>query len=87
MVQSRSRRASSRVVLRRESFNKVGSQVRVPDVERAFARKGELGAVIAEFIHLRVIELDDADKPRRAEQPPLQDARTPAVASLAHCRF
>lgn len=37
-------------------------------IKRAVAQKGELGAVISEFIHLRVIELDDADKLRRGEK-------------------
>ena len=37
-------------------------------VERALAQEGELRAVIAEFIDLRVIELDDADDLRRREK-------------------
>ena len=35
-------------------------------IERAVAQESELGAVIAKFIDLRVIELDDADELRRS---------------------
>jgi len=37
-------------------------------IERAIAQKGELGAVIAEFIDLGVIKLDDPNDLRRAEK-------------------
>ncbi len=46
-------------------------------IKRAVAQEGELGAVIAEFIDLRVIELDDADELRRSEQLAAALAQTP----------
>jgi hypothetical protein len=48
-------------------------------IEHALAQKRELGMVTAELIHRRVIELDDADQPRRAEPSPTllaQDGRS-----------
>src|ERR1035437_377658 len=38
-------------------------------VERAVAKKGELATVIAEFIYLRVVQLDGPYQLRRTEKP------------------
>ena len=56
----------------RSEFGVAGAAV----IERTNAQEGKLGAVIAEFIHLRVIELDDADQLRRGEEPAPFSAQT-----------
>ena len=46
-------------------------------IERAVAHEVKLGAMKAELIDLRVVELDDADQPRRAVELAALVAQTP----------
>jgi hypothetical protein len=65
----------------RQAFEKIGERGKLrialaTVVKRAVAQKDELGAVIAEFIDLRMINFDDPNVLRRAEEPEAPCAQT-----------